>query len=175
MKKLFLLITLFFLVLSNAHSFFNNKISFTKKPKLNSVLNNLYEGQYYSCQYSGKSYSSGYQDIKSGFFNNREANNTIEVIKNKNYLGVIYQKINRWSQLHRIYEHSFDDLFYLGPDYHYGDDYKSSSPDKWWKLNFNSKELIINPHYTYASDYYSCSKLNLSENEKKYFISKFTK
>ena len=38
-----------------------------------------------------------------------------------------------------------------------------------YKLNFNSKELIINPHYTYASDYYSCSKLNLSENEKKQF------
>ena len=183
-------IVIFFKTIFSTILIFFSPISFTEDKKLNKILNKFYISKSYHCSYS-ESYSTGYQDIPSGFTNEPEmflkdyvlpiddlfiSRNVILFNSNDKIAIILERPLTKWlGRSELIYKKVSKDEYNLcGMTRGMTEvTWEEEKCNGWWKLKFDKKTLNVNYAKTYFSNIYQCKATNLSSTEKKYFLNRF--
>ena len=179
------LLTLFF-------SFSCSSLDFSEDKKVNKITNKFYKkGNFYHCNYQ-KSYSSGYKEIPSGFTDEPEkfykkhvkygdpnfsVSRNVRLVETNKTIGVILdQPVQRWSgTTNFLYQKHGGNK---SKEYCWGgtivkSKWSDGECDPNWTLLFEDSILKINPSKTYFRDHYLCSKMDLTNLEKKRLVGRF--
>ena len=182
-------LSVFLLTLSLFFSFSCFSLDFSEDKKVNKITNKFYKkGNFYHCNYE-KSYSSGYDNIQSGFTDEPEkfhkkygdpdfsVSRTIRLVETNKTIGVILdQPIRRWyGRTNFLYQKQGGNK---SKEYTWCSSIESGKWDERvcdsnWTILFEDSILKINPSLTYFRDYYLCSKMDLTNLEKKRLVRRF--
>ena len=153
------------IILASALFGCSEKHAFTDKENLNLILNDLFKGDFYSCNLNpSKKEESNYQ-----------ANRNINMIYTEEIVGLIYRS-DKWDHGNSIFvkNRNNQDEFLLG-SFYTEDDFKKNLVNKDHKIFFKNNILQVNLFEQSNHNAYTCQKLEkiLSEAMKKEILKNF--